>query len=158
MASEVGVASAIVWAPWQVDLSVECVCSFALRSGVPGLLSLSPSTLVAMTRNSDMVSAWAPASGDVPMVTELSEAASGNVPEPEPLDIALAGDDVPPATLADDGWLSVGSARWARVTRALLRVYALKPLFWHRRIFWAKRDEALAAARRALADGQLQLQ
>ena len=117
-----------------------------------------------------MASVWAPASGDVPLVPEPAEPASGDVPEPE-LDIALAsapapasGDDVP-ETLAlachmdmDDGWLSAASAHWARVTRALLRVYALNPPFWHNRISWAKRDEALAAARLQLADGQVQLQ
>jgi hypothetical protein len=57
-----------------------------------------------------------------------------------------------------EGFLSVVAARWARITRELLRVYALDPPFWHRRIGWAKRDERLAAARLDLGDGQLQFQ
>ena len=57
-----------------------------------------------------------------------------------------------------EGFLSVVAARWARITRELLRVYALDRLFWHRRIDWAHRDERLAAARLDLRDDQLQLQ
>ena len=119
-----------------------------------------------MGGNSGTASALATASGDVSLVPEPTELASGDVPEAE-LDIALAlaypcpGVRVP-NTLACDieggGWLSVQSARFALVTRALLRVYAMAPLFWHRRIAWAKRGETLAAARLELADGKLQLQ
>ena len=117
-----------------------------------------------MGRNSDTASALAPASGDVPLVPEPAEPASGDVPAAE-LDIALAlAYPCPgvPNTLAcymeGGGWLSVQSARFVLVTRALLRVYAMAPLFWHRRIAWAKRDETMAAARLELADGKLQLQ
>ena len=119
-----------------------------------------------MRRNSDMASAWAPASGDIPLVPDPAEPASApasDVPEPDPDELGIAsapayGDDACHMDGPDDGWLSVGSARWARVARTLLRVYALDPLFWHNRIGWAKRDEALAAARLQLARGQLQLQ
>jgi hypothetical protein len=61
--------------------------------------------------------------------------------------------------MEEEGFLAVACARWATVTRRLLRVYASDPLFWHRRMFWAKpREERLAIAAEELANGELRLQ
>ena len=58
--------------------------------------------------------------------------------------------------MEEDGFLAVACARWATVARRLLRVYASDPLFWHRRMFWAKpREERLAIAAGMLANDEL---
>ena len=58
--------------------------------------------------------------------------------------------------MEEEGFLAVACARWATVTRRLLRVYASDPLFWHRRMFWAKpREERLAIAAEMLANDEL---